>query len=66
MEEVEFQGRKLTWANNQQEEGYIEAKLDRFFGASQWLMDNETVVVKHIDKQSSDQCMLLLDTKLKW
>lgn len=45
---------------------FIEAMLDRFFGASQWLMDNEVVIVKHIDKQSSDHCMLLLDIKLKW
>lgn len=63
MEEVEVQGRQSTWANNWKEEGYIEARLDRFFGAVQWLLANGKAIVKHVDRYASDHCMLLLDTK---
>lgn len=62
MEEVDYQGQQWTWANNWQDEGYIEARLDRFFGAAQWLLENGKARVQHIDKQASDHCMLLLDT----
>lgn len=31
-EEVAFQGRKWTWSNNWKEEGFIQARLDRFLG----------------------------------
>lgn len=50
MEEMMFQGRPWTWTwtNNWQEEGFIEAKLDRIFGASKWLLENEGAVVKHV------------------
>lgn len=38
MEDIEFQGRNLTWVNNWKEEGYIEARLDIFFWC--FTMDN--------------------------
>lgn len=63
MEEVEFQGRKWTWASNWHKEGFIEARFDRFFGSSKWLLENESALVKHIENQSSDHSMLLFDTK---
>lgn len=34
MVEIYFQGRSWTWANIWEHEGYIEVRLDRFFGAS--------------------------------
>lgn len=34
MEELAFKGKPWTWANNWQDEGYIETRLDRFFGSS--------------------------------
>lgn len=49
MEEVEFQGRKWTWASNWHKEGFIEARFDRFFGSSKWLLENESTLVKHIE-----------------
>lgn len=55
-------GQQWTWTNNWKEEGYIEARLDRFFGASQWLLENGKARVQHIDRQASDHCMILLDT----
>lgn len=63
MEEVEVQGQQWTWANNWRDEGYIEARLDRFFGAAQRLLEHDQAKVKHIMKQASDHCLLLLDTK---
>lgn len=62
MEELEFKGRQWTWANNWQNEGYIEARLDRFFGASLWPRENENAIVHHVERQSSDHCMLVVDT----
>lgn len=65
IEEVSFQGSNWTWANNWAEEGYIEVRLDRFFGAAQWLLDHTTTIMKHVEKQSSDHSQLILDTKLE-
>lgn len=42
----------------------MDVRLDRFFGSAQWILDNDKIVVKHIEKQASDHCLLLLDTKL--
>lgn len=62
MVEVEYQGRKWTWANNWQDERFIEAKLDRFFRALPWKIENESAIVLHVEKQASDHCLILLDT----
>lgn len=45
MEKIVYQGREWTWSNNWQEERFIKARLDRFLGSSQWLMDFEEAVV---------------------
>lgn len=63
MEEKGVQGNQTTWSNNWRGERYIAARLDRFFGAAKWLVDNEKAVVKHIERYSSYHSMLLLDTK---
>lgn len=63
MEEIAFQGRQCIWANNWENEGYIEVRLDRFFGASQWWMVYDKDVVMHIERQSSDHSLLILDKK---
>lgn len=36
IEEIRFQDKQWTWANNWEDEGYIEVRLDRFFGAPIW------------------------------
>lgn len=33
--------------------------------AAQWLAANEKTIVKHVDRYSSDHCMLLLDATLE-
>lgn len=63
MEDIGFQGKQLTWANNWEDEGYIRVRLDRFFGASNWLMEHSKAVMKHIERQAFDHNLLILDTK---
>lgn len=60
--------RNLGWgegtrANNWKEGSYIEARLDRFFGAAHWLLGYDKAIVNHVEKQSSDHNLLFLDTK---
>lgn len=62
MEEIQYQGSQWTWANNWTDEGFIEARLDRFFGSSQWLMSNGKAVVKYILKPASDHSLVEVDT----
>lgn len=38
------------------------ARLDRFFGSSQRIMEHEGAKVQHIEKQVSDYSMILLDS----
>lgn len=55
MEEVNYKGKRRTWANNRVGEGFIEEGLDIFFGSTEWSVKNEKAEVKH----SSDHTMLL-------
>lgn len=50
MEEIQFLGRKWTWANNWEGEGHIEGRLDMFFGAANWLINYENAIVKHVKR----------------
>lgn len=61
MEKVNYKGRRRTWANNRVEEGFMNERLDIFFGPTEWSVENEKVEVKH----SSNQTILLLDTNPK-
>lgn len=49
MEEIMFQGNQRTWANNWEEEGYVEVRLDRFFWAILWLLDHASTIVHHVE-----------------
>lgn len=62
MGEVSFCGRRWTWANNRSGEGFIEERLDMFFGSPEWLLMFDLAVVQHIMTQSSDHSVILLDT----
>lgn len=62
MEEVMHIGRRWAWANNRVGEGFIEERLDIFFGSAEWLVEYEKAEVTHYAKHSSDHRMLLLDT----
>lgn len=63
MGEMNFSGRRWTWANNRVGEGFIEERLDMFFGYAKWLLDFDKAVVKHILTQSSDHSIVILDTE---
>lgn len=62
MEEILFRGRRWTWANNRQEEGFIEERLDMGFGSAEWLLEFGNSEVQHLITQASDHSMLLVDT----
>lgn len=63
MEEVSSVGNIYTWANNREGEGFVEEKLDRFFRACSWLTKHPRAQVLHIEKQTSDHSLLVLETE---
>lgn len=63
MGEVKFRGDGYIWANNRESEGFIQERLDRFFGSTEWLVHFDKTSVQHILRQASDHAMLLLNTK---
>lgn len=62
MVEIMFKGRRWTWANNRQGEGFIEERIDWFFGSAGWILEAENAVVHHLLSYTSDHSMLMLDT----
>lgn len=63
MGEIKFIGDTFTWANNREGEGFIQERLDRFFGSNEWMIQNDTAEVKHVFKKASDHALLILDSK---
>lgn len=63
MEDVTFRGRRWTWANNRQGEGFIKERLDLFFVSADWLIDCDHVEVQHILTQALYHSILLLDSQ---
>lgn len=61
---IKFKGANFTWANNKEGEGFIQEKLDRFFGSLEWLLHFDTAEVQHVLRQPLDHSMLVLDTHL--
>lgn len=45
MGEITFRGRRWTWANNRKVEGYLEERLDMFFGSAKWMVEFDCAVV---------------------
>lgn len=62
MGEIKFRGHPYTWANNRENEGFIQERLDRCFGSANWMLQWQTAQVTHVPRQSSDHMLLLLDT----
>lgn len=62
-EEIRSVGSAYTWANNREGEGFVEEKLDRFFGAASWVVQHPRSKVILVEKQTSDHCLLVLDTE---
>lgn len=59
MAEVRYIGRTWTWANNRVGEGFIQERLDRFFGSAEWLLHFDKAEVKHVLRQASDHSLLV-------
>lgn len=65
MEEIRSVRSAYTWANNRAGEGFVEEKLDRFFGTTSWVVQHPRSKIMHVEKQTSDHCLLILDTELE-
>lgn len=63
MRDINYKGRTFTWANNREGEGYIPERLDRFLGSANWMLLFDTAEVTHCLRQSSNNSLLVLDTK---
>lgn len=50
-------------ANNREGEGFIQERLDRFFGLAEWMVEKDIVKVSHILRQASNYSLLILDTQ---
>lgn len=53
MGEIKLRGETFTWENNRENEGFIQERLDRFFGSIDWMFHFDTTEVTHIPMQSS-------------
>lgn len=53
-----------TLANNRKGEGFMEERLDRFFDSPEWIYQCPSDVVHHVQKQSSDHSLPMLDDML--
>lgn len=47
MGDIKFKGESWTWGNNREREGFIQERLDRFFGSAAWLLQFDKAEVKH-------------------
>lgn len=63
MGDIRYTGDTYTWANNREGEGFIQERLDRFCGSADWMILNDTAVVTHVLRQTSDHSLLILDSK---
>lgn len=64
MGDIKFKGDTYTWANNREGEGFIQKRLDRFFGSWAWMLQHDSAVVTHVKRQASDHSLLVLDSNL--
>lgn len=53
----------FTWVNNRENEGFIQERLDRFFGLAEWMIQCDTAEVCHIAREASDHYLLILNSK---
>lgn len=58
-----FRGEAYTWANNREAEGFIQERLDRFCGSTEWMLQHEIAEVTHFLRKTSDHFLIVLDSK---
>lgn len=44
-------------------EGFVKERLDMFFASPEWTYQNPKAVVNHVQKQTSDHCLLRLEVR---
>lgn len=62
MRDIESRGEEYTWLNNGEGKGFIQERLDRFFGSAKWMLYHDNAIVRHILRQESDHSLILLDS----
>lgn len=40
--EIKFKGEMYTWENNREGKGFIQERLDKFFGSAYWIIQRDT------------------------
>lgn len=55
MGELQVKGRQWTWSNNKEYDGFVQERLDRFFGPPEWILEFPKATMVHEEKQTSDQ-----------
>lgn len=61
--EIQYKGPNWTWANNRENEGFVEERLDRFLASPDWILQYHQATVTHVYMQSSDHTLLILEDK---
>lgn len=51
----------FTWANDRDNEGFIQERRDRFFGSPEYLIFFDAIVVTHMRRQVSNHALIVLD-----
>jgi exonuclease III len=61
LEDLGYNGDQYTWHNRQQDNHYIQARLDRFCATSDWTYNFSHYQNFHLLRYGSDHCPILLD-----
>jgi hypothetical protein len=61
LEDLGYKGAQFTWHNRQDENHYIQARLDRFCASTNWIYNFSYRQNTHLTRYGSDNCPLLLN-----
>jgi hypothetical protein len=61
LNDLGFEGPKFTWHNRQQDDHYIQARLDRFFANTNWVSIFPHYRNSHLLRYQYDHCHILLE-----
>jgi hypothetical protein len=61
LNDLGYQGNIFTWHNRQEDNHYIQARLDRFCATDDWIYNFSYYHNTHLLRYSSDHCHILLD-----
>jgi exonuclease III len=61
LEDLGYNGDLFTWHNRQQDNQYIQARLDRFCASNDWIYNFSHYQNSHLLRYGSDHCPILLE-----